>query len=335
MKVMLALTTSAILDKITSYDIFKYYISNFAQVDKPFCSEIRQDKNPTCVITKLNNDLFYKDFKYKGLDNCFTYIMKKYTVSFSTALEIINLDFNLNLINPYKKINYKSLKQPILYNFNISDIKSNEFTVIEVLTKKFNEYDKLYWNKKYQITCKELIERKIYSLESFTINGIYYKADFISYGYYFGKDENGIDLWKIYQPFSKIKWISNTSSSIFQGIDMIPLLGDQLIITKSYKDVLVLSKLGIYSVAPQSEVANLKSDIIENLKLRFKKVIIIYDNDSTGKRSALELSKLHELDYIFLPEILNIKDCSDFVEKKSYEELSNFLKLHGISCNNS
>lgn len=332
---MLALTTNAILDKITSYDIFKYYISNFSQVDKSFCSELRQDNNPTCVITKLNNDLYYKDFKFKGLDNCFVYVMKKYSVAFSEALEIINIDFNLNLVNPYKKINYKSLKQPTIHNFNISDIKSNEFTIIKVQIRKFNNFDKLYWNKKYNITGKELVERKIYALDSFTINDIYYKADFISYGYYFGKDENGIDLWKIYQPFSKIKWISNTSSSVFQGMDKIPLLGEQLIITKSYKDVLVLSKLGIIAVAPQSEVANIKSDIIENLKLRFKKIFIIYDNDSTGKRSALELSKLYDLDCIFLPEIFNIKDCSDFVEKKSYIELSNFLSLHGISCNNS
>src|SRR5215216_2889900 len=103
MRVMLPLTSSSILNKITSYDIFRYYINNFTDIGKFFCSELRQDRNPTCVISNFKGNLIYKDFKYLGYMNCFEYVKEKYGVNYNQALHIINTDFNLDLISIYSE----------------------------------------------------------------------------------------------------------------------------------------------------------------------------------------------------------------------------------------
>lgn len=336
MKVMLALTANAVLDKITSYDIFKYYIAGFNEVGKLFCSELRNDKNPTCAILFKKSDLFYKDFKFSDQLNCFSYVKAKYNVSFNDALAIINSDFNLGLINMYNSIyniNTATTKMPIIYNKDYLEFKEKEFTIIQVVKRGFNINDKKYWFDNYNISSEDLNKAKIFPLQEFWINGIYYKASNLCYGYYFGLDSNNNELWKIYQPYSKIKWLSNVSTSVFQGYDLLPDTGDLLIITKSWKDILVLSKLNIYSIAPQSEGSKIYEEFINSLKQRFKKIIILYDNDSTGKRNALELSNLYAISYIFVPEEFKVKDCSDYVKKYSLLDLSNYLKTHGISCN--
>lgn len=336
MKVMLALTPKAILNEITSYDIFKYYIANFSQVGKFFCSELRADNNPTCVIAAIGNDLKYKDFKYIGFMNCFDYVKAKYNVNFNEALQIINIDFNLNLISTYKTYKHESLKQAIKYNIDLDTITQKSTTIISVCIRDWNLLDKQYWNVNYNVTIKDLQKFKVYPISGFYLNDTYYTTDYVAYGYYFGKDlETGLDLWKIYQPYSKFKWVTNTSSKVFQGYNILPDKGNQLIITKSYKDVIVLSKLNINAIAPQSEVCNLDSSTIEELKNRFSKIYILYDNDNTGKRNAYELSELLKVPYFFMPEEFKVKDASDYVKKYSLEKLYLYLLEHDISCNYS
>ena len=44
-KVRKHLTTDDILAKISEYEIFKKYCSNFKEVNRAFCSELRKDRN--------------------------------------------------------------------------------------------------------------------------------------------------------------------------------------------------------------------------------------------------------------------------------------------------
>ena len=70
---------------------------------------------------------------------------------------------------------------------------------------------------------------------------------------------------KIYQPYSKFKWLSNTSVSDLQGLSQLPKSGDTLVITKSLKDVMCLDIWGIPAVAPSSESCVIPSDIVKQL----------------------------------------------------------------------
>ena len=57
------LTIDFILSRVSEEDIFSKYCSNFKELGKPFCSELRKDLNPSCVIyqTKAGR-LMYKDY---------------------------------------------------------------------------------------------------------------------------------------------------------------------------------------------------------------------------------------------------------------------------------
>ena len=47
------LDKETILDKVSEYQIFKYYCTHFEEPDKKFKSDLREDKTPTVSISML------------------------------------------------------------------------------------------------------------------------------------------------------------------------------------------------------------------------------------------------------------------------------------------
>lgn len=325
MEIRKEVTRDNILSRVSEYDVFKTYNSNFQKLGQAFCSELREDRNPTCYINKYGDRLFYRDFgTEKETIDCFGYIMKKYGVSFQESLEMINLDFNLKLL-PVISISHRK-NTPIRTNIKLEEIVKMP-TEIRVQTRAWTIYDKAYWFDKYGITSKELKYFKVFPLSGFWINASYFKCRNNSYGYYFGIAEDSRQLWKIYQPNNNkkdLKWMTNASETVFQGYDQIPWMGDYLIITKSLKDVIILYKLGIPAIAPQGENMHISPEFISLLKRRFKHLLLIYDNDAPGITAGNRLAEEHDLDLLFLPE--GTKDPSDFVELYGLEGLQQFLK---------
>ena len=90
-------TKEGILSKINDYDIFQHYCGNFPGVNQKFSSELRNDVNPSCIIGRYGDRLYYKDFAVEGTHDCISYIMVKYGVNFAQALNMINRDFDLKL----------------------------------------------------------------------------------------------------------------------------------------------------------------------------------------------------------------------------------------------
>lgn len=312
-----------ILNKVTSYDIFKHYISNFKTIGKLFRSELREDKHPTCLITQRGENLSYIDFGNGETYDCFYYLMFKYEINFYEALDIINYDFNLNLI-PATNTKKSIKKGGKHFDIDLTKFK-NVPTVIKVKIREWNIFDKEYWNKKYGFTVKELKEGKVFPLSLVVINEHYFSPSTLCYGYYFGNYPDGRQCWKIYQPLDKkFKWLSNTDSSILQGYNLLPKTGENLIITKSYKDVLILRKIGIPAVGPSCENIKLTQVIIKELKERFTNISILYDNDLPGINATKKLAAEYNLPYFFMPH--GTKDSSDYVEKFSLHFLQNYVE---------
>src|SRR5690606_14990145 len=141
---------------------------------------------------------------------------------------------------------------------------------------------------------------------------------------------------KIYRPYGdeNSKWFTNCTQNDIGAINTLPQEGELLIITKSYKDCAVLRNQDIDTVWFQNEGQIPSPTILRNLCKRFKKVLVWFDNDSTGiKASKLVVSHINAL----LPgkaraihldvELLekNIKDPSDLEAKKGKKELTKFL----------
>ena len=137
------------------------------------------------------------------------------------------------------------------------------------------------------------------------------------------------DKFKIYRPYSlyrKDKWRTNCSTIDVQGFEQLPENGDLLIITKSLKDVMVLYKLGYNAVALQSENDKLNYKIYQNLSERFKRIVILFDNDEPGILNAEIFSERYGIPYTFIPISEKIKDISDYIHYHGIDSAKNLMK---------
>ena len=264
------LSKDVILGKISEYDIFRYYCSPFKGINTKFCSDLRQDKTPTVSIIKWNDKLLYKDFGYEEhtLD-CFSYIQIKYNVNFFDCLRIIDTDFNLGLA--MKKDAIAFTKGYLGYKHN-KIIEDREIIIIKKKSRLWNKEDANFWSK-YVISKKILIKFKVEPLDYYWINKSRFKCNSITYSYKIG------DKYKIYAPYSDVKWASNTTKRHIQGYKQLPNESELLIITSSLKDVMCLYALGYYAIALQSEMQIPDEKLIDKLDERFKQIMILYDND--------------------------------------------------------
>ena len=87
----------SILCKISEYDIFRYYCHNFKNFGDKFCSELREDRSPTCSIVPWKGKVIYKDFGSGESHDCFSYVQAKFGLTFSEAMRVIDTDFGLGL----------------------------------------------------------------------------------------------------------------------------------------------------------------------------------------------------------------------------------------------
>lgn len=323
------ITKEMIYDKIDSLLIFERYCSGFIKLDYKFSSEIRTDPNPSCSITWLNGDYLYHDFGNGDSLRAINYVMCKFNINYFEALYKIQCDFNLDL-NPtlllkQLKSNYLDVENK---NSNINNSKQKQPKIIEIKRRSFSNIDKLYWYDRYAIHSETLNKLKIIPIKEFWINRINYLAEKQSYSYdYYW--ENGVFRRKLYQPNLPTdhgKWYSN-GGLIVQGEGCLPYKGDLLIITKSLKDVAALYELGYTAIAPTSESSWLPESYFIKQAKRFDRLVILFDNDKTGKQKAEAFSYKYTLPYIEIPiEIKGCKDISDTIYSKGFDFAKNLIK---------
>jgi len=325
-------TKDNILSLITEYDIFKYYITSFKMIGKAFCSELEKDKKPSCTIFMKDGKLYYKDFRDTETLNCFSYIMKKYNLTFYETLDLINRDFNLCLqTNTSKQFVHSFLeKEILLYGDNYFQSTEAKKEIKVELTNWNKGIHKRYWYDQYGLGVKDLNYFDIHAIRAWWViqegNYNYYISDPLSFGYYFDKP-NGLETWKIYQPYAasnSIKWMGNTHLDTLQGFKQLRYQSDTLIITKSLKDVAVLYKLNYDSVAPNAESCLIDETKMAIFKEKYKHIVIIFDDDKAGIKGSTKLSEKYNIPSLFLPKD-TAKDVSDYVASYGYDNLKNEL----------
>lgn len=316
------LSKDEILDYISELDIFKFYCSNFRELDKPFCSELREDPKPSCRISLRDGFYLYKDFGESISNNCFGYVMRKYNCTYRDALIKICNDFNI--LDIRQNISYDNNKKVTAkIKKNNKESKSNN-TIIKIKKRKWHEIDYNFWTLKYGIKLETCELFNVYPISHFWINDILYSTLISnSYAYYYYK--NDIHRYKIYQPYNKKnKWFSNIDRTIIQGVKNIPKSGENLIITKSLKDIMCLYELGFNSVAANNESSFIPEININKFKERFKNIYIYFDNDACGINHGKLFAEKYDLKQILNPEGFP-KDISDLYHYRGKEEAINVL----------
>ena len=304
------ITLDWILSKVTEYDIYAKYIGQF-KVGMIYNSPFRKDKNPSFGIyySKRTKQLLFKDH---GTGECGNVI--KFVSLFTGKTEyndiLHDIVDNLNITNNTKLVSSKQYIPPTE-------------TVIGVVRQEFTDVDINYW-KQFNIS--------INTLKKFNVNSIkYYLCNGIVKGTY--KRENPIYAYKVYSNFKiyrpladkYTKWRNNLTDYDIQGYEQLPQKGDILFITKSMKDVMCLHEMGYPAVSPSSESTFLPKDVLEQLKTRFKRIIILFDRDAAGVKRSRKLSRETGLEAMFINKKFKAKDVSDAVKANSFEEIKNWL----------
>ena len=279
-----------------------------------FRSPLRNDQHSTCSFFRgQSGNLYFKDF---ATGQCLTFegvVMAKYGCTYHNALKIIAIDFGYIQSDEVKKQAAKKPQIKIQPKF-----ESEKETFIQVEIKDFSESELKWWNS-FGISKETLNKYKVYSIKTVFLNGnIYAQSTQHSpiYGYYFGKKGN-IEQWRIYIPKRReFRFIGNVSTKTIQGYKQLPEKGKLLVITKSMKDSMLLSSLGIPAVAPNSETQFVSEKLLEELKERFKNIVLLYDSDLTGVRFMNKIRKqYHDLIVCMIPRKYEAKDISDFYQK--------------------
>ena len=307
MKLTEYLTKEKLYEAISQEEIFRRYIPNFKSVGTKFKSNLREDPNPSCIITPYNGVLWYKDFgtTTKAVD-AVGYVAMIYGINYNQALEKIanNLGYDATIkVTSLSKIEVK---------------KKFEFKV-----RNFFNRDKEYWGQ-YGLTADDLKFFDIYPIDWLRVikdSHVTVVREEFAYVYIIDKG-----VYKFLFPYSDYKWLSNCTSDTYQGYNQLPWTGELLIITKSLKDVAVLKKLGYYAIAPGSEAQVISKQFMSLLKKRFNRIVLFYDNDTAGISGANKNATLHQLGSIIIPVEYEIKDISDYVKINGLEEAGNLMK---------
>ena len=281
---------------------------------------MRTDKLPTASFFRnQKNDLIFHDFDGSFYGNFISVVMYLFNCSFYIALKIIANDFGIIKSNNYT---------PHIAEIKISDIKFTEkqsTSNIQVAIKEFTQKELDWWNS-FGISPKTLKKFHVVSCAHSFLNGFYFSSSSDNspmFGYYGGKKDE-MELWRVYMPTKRTyRFLSNWKGSFLQGAKQLPVRGNNLLITKSMKDVMSLFELNINSIAPTSENVLMSYAQYDRLQKKFPNIFILMDNDLAGVRGAHKYKKAFPgLKCIFIKRKYS-KDISDMCKKKG---LAHFLE---------
>lgn len=303
-----------LLDKLTDYDIYSYYVGQF-KIGKLFNSPLRSDdKNPSFAIFKgINGGLFFKDHGSGEGGNAIKFVKLYKNINTKDELE-------RELLRIVRKMNPNSGNVIRTYSYSVDSGPTD----IGIVRQPFTDVDKRYW-KQFHISIDTLRKFQVFSIKYFLCNRVVrgtYKETSPMYAYKVD------DKFKIYRPLASkyTKWRTNLTNRNVQGLSELPVEGGNLlIITKSLKDVMCLYEMGFNAIAASSETTFIPDDILDSLRHKWKNVIMLYDRDKTGMLESRKYSKQYKLDALFVHKRFKAKDVSDAVKDNSYNEVKQWL----------
>lgn len=301
-------------DLYSDFDIAHKYLG-ITCVPEVINSPLRQDNNPSLglFINSKTNSLWFKDFGSGEGGSLYDLLAKMWNVSKDKVYDRILED----------------MPAPALIKKRGAKVYRKSAGKVEVRVREWRDYDIAYWDS-YGISLPWLKFGEIYPISHIilTKNGHSYPIPAEKYAYVYVERKDGIVSFKIYQPYSKeYKWMSKHDSSVWDLWTKIPEKGDKLIITSSRKDALAIwSNTGIPALSLQGEGYTPKEHVVQQLKDRYNKVYVLYDNDfqseeNHGRMYGKMIAEKFNVTQIEIPEKWKSKDSSDLVKNHGREVL--------------
>lgn len=318
------LSPDSILNKISEYDIYKFYMPHQNwKINVVTYSPFRNEKNPSFIIGYRGGTLRFIDFgdsSKKG--NCFNFVMMLFNVGLNDALLMIDRDFDLGIISGSSTKNYER----IISDYAQPTATSKREYFIQVKTRRFTNEELAYWNGYYQ-DIDDLRANNVYSIDTVYLNKQKFpiKDTELRFGYLYEGH------WKIYRPFAdkKNKWMpNNVPITMMDGLEDITDC-DVAFINKSKKDYMVMKKVFPCCCAVQNEgMGCFSEENVEFIKENSERQILSFDSDETGVKNSKLISDKFGFEYCNVPRIYleeGIKDWADLARIHGLKTIEKYL----------
>lgn len=324
------LTPQAILQKISEYDIFRFYMPDKSwKINQATYSPFRKENNPSFLIGNRRGFLSFIDFADTSRrGDCFHFVQLLYNLrSIDDVLRMIDKDFGLGFLPGHSTGEYKTITK----EYKQPDDVGKRYSLIQVVTRKFTQEELAYWNEYHQ-SLDDLRANNVYSIKKLYFNKQLFplKETDLRFGYLYDGH------WKIYRPFAdkKSKWVpNNVPITAMDGKEDIANCAVALI-NKSKKDYMVMKKIFPCCCAVQNEGVGCFSDEnVEYLKANSDRQILSFDSDETGVHNSKQITELFDFEYINVPRRYlseGIKDWADLVKTHGYYPVQNYLTQKGL-----
>lgn len=320
------LTPQAVLNKISEYDIFRFYMPDKTwKINQATLSPFRNENNPSFLIGTKKGYLSFIDFGDNNKrGDCFTFVKMLFNLSsIDEVLKMIDRDFGLGFLPGNSTEKYKAIQK----EYQQPEELGKRYSLIQVVTRKFTQEELAYWNQYYQ-SLDDLRANGVYSIKHVYLNRKKFplKETELRFGYFYEGH------WKIYRPFGdkKSKWVpNNVPITAIDGKEDI-INCNVAFINKSKKDYMVMKKVFPCCCAVQNEsVACFSHENVEYLKANSDRQILSFDADDVGVKNSQMITKLFDFEYANVPRKYlseGIKDWADLAFKYGLEAIKTYLK---------
>jgi hypothetical protein len=263
-----------------------------------------------CIYVGKTGQYKFKDFS-TGKGGSAVDFVKEYTgLKFHATCNKIIEDYNDFVLHNNGGYDIKQFKQ------------ASRYKVTHYKMRNWSTQDQYFWTQ-FHIGSKLLEAHNVRPLENYCMtkdgNELCIKGLYI-YGYF---KEDGA-LYKIYQPKTLDKKFIKVGDYV-QGIHQ--CTGEKyLIITSSLKDIMSIKSLKLKHldiIAPDSENTMLKSELMEELETKYKRIILLFDNDDAGIESMKKYKETYP--FVQIAVLPMSKDISDSIKDFGAKEVRNRL----------
>lgn len=310
-----------ILERVDEYALYSHYLGYDILIGGSYSSPIREakgltdDLKPSFGIYERRfghtiNEFMWKDSALGIHGDIFDLIkvLFDYTSRKHAMFKVMS-DFG---------IGGESDGRIIIPKKNLSR-RYTDMTDIAVSSRPMRMTDVFYWNR-FNISSSLLTEYQCTSIKqywTFTDQKYPYYTHGLSYAYRIW------DKYQLYFPGGtyKYKFLNGMNDLCVLGYLQLHYDSDLCVITKSMKDVMCLRSFGYEAVSPRSENILLPPECIDRLKKKYKRILVLFDNDMKHKGDAYEFEK------VYVPKLMDTdKDTSDFCDNHGPKECSIMLQ---------
>jgi hypothetical protein len=325
-RVKIPLTVDTLLQRVSEYDIYRYYLGYDFNLGKAMLSPFRKERNPSFVIniTRSGNlhHTDYGDSSNRG--GCIDFVMQILCMNLPSALRRIEEDMNLGWQEETPKREYSN---------PVAGMTKRE-RIFQVIERPFTRSELEYWNM-FHIDKRELRDNEVYSIRRLIIDGRMHSLpnDEPVFAYRF--DER----WKIYRPLAKekvSKWMGNVKGDTMSGLHRIVNGTKKAVVTKSKKDEILLAKFLPAVCSVQSEnTSAINSTNIALLKGNCEETYLNFDSDEIGVQACRYYNQFGfgwincPRRYV-KPDGHVIKDFSDLARYYGMQDVIDHFTLKGL-----